>query len=125
MNKIIPPEMYFYFCNGKVAKSVSEMLVILKNIPENEFSQHVNSEKNDIANWINGVYQRPDIAEMLNKKRSLKATIGILKTSYAKHEKEQKKARKRIEIALKKEHKAKAREKKPKVSLFKKKVKQH
>ena len=54
-NKIIgkvKEENAFKLENGQSLRSLSELVLSLKNMDETSFTNHVNNEKNDFANWI-------------------------------------------------------------------------
>ncbi|MBU1854387.1 MAG: hypothetical protein KKF89_01575, partial [Nanoarchaeota archaeon] len=54
---------YFYLFNGVVLKSISDLQSYLHVMPEDVFSHHVIFERNDFANWIEGVFKIPTLAE--------------------------------------------------------------
>lgn len=78
-----PRDKYFYFQNGSFAVTISDLVDMLSNISESEFFKHVNSEKNDFAEWIGGVFLEKWLAEELRKERTLDGTLLVLE-SYAK-----------------------------------------
>jgi hypothetical protein len=63
----IPPEKYFRVCNGMVFKSIDEFKKNLFNIDDLSFDYHVNSKKNDFANWIEGVFNKKELADKLRR----------------------------------------------------------
>ncbi len=43
----------FVFCNGAIAKNITQARKEVKKLNPDEFSFHVNDQKNDLYNWIN------------------------------------------------------------------------
>jgi hypothetical protein len=75
----IPPEKYFRVCNGMVFKSIDEFKKNLFNIDDLSFDYHVNSKKNDFANWIGDVFQEKELADKLRRVYTKEAFGEILK----------------------------------------------
>lgn len=73
---------FFYVSNGLVLKSLRELINALHSIPDEIFYFHVNSEKNDFANWVNDVLNRRDIADNIRKYYSKKGLIGYLESLF-------------------------------------------
>jgi hypothetical protein len=53
----------FYMKGRKAIYSIEELAIVLETISEVDFSEYVNHEKNDFANWISGVFWLEDLAE--------------------------------------------------------------
>ena len=51
-------DCYFYLADGKVLKSISELIQELKTMEQWVFDYHVNSEKNDFVSWIEHLTKR-------------------------------------------------------------------
>lgn len=68
--KIKNPENYFYASNGDVLKSLDDLLGYLKTASDGSFYHHVNSEKNDFANWIKEVLKKDSLSEEIRKMNS-------------------------------------------------------
>jgi hypothetical protein len=75
----IGEDKWFYFAGGKVAKSIEELMLRLKEINSEEFVFHVNGAKNDFANWIEGVFQITDLADEVRHVMEKKETVLLLK----------------------------------------------
>ena len=76
----IPPEKYFVLRSGKSIKSVEELALMLDAISDDDFSFHVNEEKNDFARWIDDVFGKKDLAECLQPLKDKKESqIALLK----------------------------------------------
>lgn len=77
----ISPENYFWFNNGKAVKNMNELVEDLKNIDDNTFCHHVNSEKNDFAEWIKNVLKNEELSAKLKSKTSKEEIISVLNNS--------------------------------------------
>jgi hypothetical protein len=64
---MIDEDKYFYFVGGGKATSLEELKEALKHCPNSEFVFHLNSGKNDFANWVEGVFGEHDLADDLRK----------------------------------------------------------
>ncbi|MBM3200132.1 hypothetical protein FJZ53_04275 [Candidatus Woesearchaeota archaeon] len=56
---------YFYLSDGRALKSLRELAEALEDMSEETFRHHVNSEKNDFANWIRDVITDEELAHSL------------------------------------------------------------
>ncbi|MFA4960731.1 MAG: hypothetical protein WC548_03660 [Candidatus Pacearchaeota archaeon] len=52
INQEVSPEFYFYLADGRVVKSVPELISTLKTMDEWVYNSHVNAQKNDFIKWI-------------------------------------------------------------------------
>ena len=68
----------FYFANGASASNIDELRHILASISPQEFSSHVNSEKNDFASWVEYSLSDPDLARKLRETNDLHEIIKII-----------------------------------------------
>ena len=81
----IPPEKYFVLRSGSTIKSLEELAHNLDSISDEDFSFHVDGNKNDFANWIRDVFGRADLAEsILPIKDKKESQIVLLKHVAAK-----------------------------------------
>lgn len=71
----IPP---FYFKNGEKAENLSQLEDALSDMTDEEFSFHVNKDKNDFANWINDCLKNEELAEALRTTTGKEDTIDII-----------------------------------------------
>ena len=78
-NKDVPGSKRLIFRNDMVAKCFNDLIVILEFIDIEIFNYHVNSEKNDIADWIGNVYQRKELSHKLRSIQNKEDMIMILK----------------------------------------------
>jgi hypothetical protein len=75
---VLEPARWFYFSGGKVARDLAELESSLQEIPDEEFVFHVNSSKNDFANWIEYVFEHKGLAEDLRHVTEKKDTIYLI-----------------------------------------------
>lgn len=66
VKEIDDSKKYFYCNNGKVAKNLKELMIILENYPEKDFTRHLNQNKNDFANWIKDVFEEDKLARRIS-----------------------------------------------------------
>jgi hypothetical protein len=71
----VEQEQAFYCRDGKVAKSLDDLALILRDMKDDEFSHHVNDYKNDFANWILHVLNDRELAESVSKAGSRQEII--------------------------------------------------
>ena len=62
-SKRVKPENYFYLCDGGVLKNLKELAKTIRNMPEEHFEHHVNSNNNDFANWVIHVLKEAKLGE--------------------------------------------------------------
>jgi hypothetical protein len=82
----IPPEKYFMLCSGTAIKSIEELALMLDKITDEDFSFHVNEEKNDFANWIKDVFGNKELADCIYPLKDKKESqIALLKHTVSKN----------------------------------------
>ncbi|RMD67129.1 hypothetical protein D6817_02395 [Candidatus Pacearchaeota archaeon] len=86
MKKIQPSE-YFYCCDGSVFKNVEELARGVKKLSVECFATHVSKDKNDFANWVEGVFGEKKLAKALRKAKTKKETEKVL-AQWLKHQRE-------------------------------------
>lgn len=59
--------------------SIQELLYELEKMPDEVFSHYVNEQKNDFANWIEGVFGLSDLANRIRHTNSKEEMINALK----------------------------------------------
>ncbi len=70
--------------NGRLVRSLKELIDALKKIDDNVFSYHVNRNKHDFAEWVEDVLEKEELANKLRKTIFREDIINILED----HEKE-------------------------------------
>lgn len=76
--KKVDDEKNFIFCNGKRANTVASLKREIKNLSDDEYSFHVNENKNDFYNWIRDCIN-PMFAESISGPKSKKELLALLK----------------------------------------------
>jgi hypothetical protein len=77
--KAISPHHYFHLRNNQNLKSLSELYSAIKNMGDDDFRHHVNSTKNDFANWIAHILEKQELANKLFRKTSKEETLELIK----------------------------------------------
>jgi hypothetical protein len=73
-----PKEHYFKLRNGQELKSLNDLRKALTYMNDEEFSHHVNQERNDFANWVRDALQNSELYEKIKNihtKEELLATL--------------------------------------------------
>ncbi len=68
--KNAPAENAFVLRNGRVLKNLHELANALVSMDDETFAHHVSKERNDFANWIQGVFQDEKLAKQVSKIRN-------------------------------------------------------
>lgn len=71
----------FYMANGTVVYSLVDLPTVIENADDNTFSHHVNSEKNDFANWIRDVFNVSTLANKISKSTTKESIVKELKSA--------------------------------------------
>lgn len=79
MRLSLRPEEYFYLRSGSSLKSIEELSDAIDSISKDDFLFHVNSEKNDFANWTKDVFDEKELAEKLFLTRTKEGAKKVLK----------------------------------------------
>lgn len=58
-------EQCFWATDGRIIANLVELRDALAQMEKEVFKHHVNSDRNDFANWINDVLQDPELAQEL------------------------------------------------------------
>ncbi|MCU0652946.1 MAG: hypothetical protein MUD10_01680 [Candidatus Pacebacteria bacterium] len=76
----IEPEKSFWLSDGKVLKNLKELQEALEAMEDSIWNYHVTAEKNDFANWIEGVFGAKSLGVAIRKASGAKAAaqkIGV------------------------------------------------
>jgi hypothetical protein len=76
--KNIGQDKAFRFCDGNVAYSISDLSPLLEKISDETFRYHVNQNKNDLANWIEFVFEEKNLANDLRLCHDRNEAVNIL-----------------------------------------------
>jgi len=74
----VPSGNYFKFSDGREAKTLEELYIIISTSPPNVFSEHVNGSKNDFADWIRHCVLHVALADKLAPVRNSEEYFRIL-----------------------------------------------
>ncbi|MFH1915821.1 MAG: DUF5752 family protein [Nanoarchaeota archaeon] len=66
----------FYCRNGKVARNLDDLVAIMNEMEQDEYSHHVSEFKNDFANWILHVLDNASLAEEVKKCGTREETLA-------------------------------------------------
>lgn len=94
----ITSEQYFYAFNGAVLKNKNDLLEFLKTVDSSTFKHHVNLEKNDFANWVEGILKEKRLAKKISQTNNLEEMINYISETIK--QKDQKKMDKKSVITL-------------------------
>ena len=77
-------ESQIFVCiNGLRSKNVKDMVKMFEKMSEEDYRYHVTSEKNDFANWAQGVFQNGHLAANFRSARSLKEAFQYVRRHHA------------------------------------------
>lgn len=74
----VPDEFAFVVRDGKVLKSLKDVVKAMEQINDDIFGYHANKEKNDFSNWIRDVMHYHDLAHNILGKNRLHTKETIL-----------------------------------------------
>ncbi|MBR9675591.1 hypothetical protein GOV05_01130 [Candidatus Woesearchaeota archaeon] len=60
-------EQAFRFSDGSIIRSLGELADKIRSLDEASFSNHVNTQRNDFANWINNVFKDEILGQRISK----------------------------------------------------------
>lgn len=72
------PEHVFHFQDGKEAHNLKDLRDVMNSLSEEVLAEHLDTENNDFANWIEFVYQNKDLAKDLRKLSDIKDMIEVI-----------------------------------------------
>jgi len=62
-----PEEKAFILHDGRKLKTIYELIDELETMPDDIFREYVTWERNDFANWINDVFEVPDLSTEIRR----------------------------------------------------------
>ncbi len=77
-----PPEQAFVCIDGQRAISLKELVKMLERMDQQHYDYHVTREKNDFANWVQGVFKDGHLAANFRSARSKKETYQYAKRHF-------------------------------------------
>lgn len=69
----------FVCINGVRARNVKELVKLFEKLSDDDYRYHVTSEKNDFANWVQGVFQNGHLSANFRSARSKKEAFQYVK----------------------------------------------
>lgn len=75
----VPHEKKFFSNDGRVINNLTELPAVLKEMSNETFLYHVNSQKNDFASWTEHVFAEKKLAELLRRVKNKQAMIHVIK----------------------------------------------
>ena len=78
---------YFYVNDGSVLKDLNDFAEKMKNISEDAFSHHVNTERNDFASWTREVLKDGILARSILKAKAPEEIVKSIEKRLASKEK--------------------------------------
>jgi hypothetical protein len=73
-----PKQHVFWLCSGGALKNIKELASALETMDEGVFVHHVNSDRNDFANWIKDIFQDEELALRLHGVSNAKECVDII-----------------------------------------------
>lgn len=78
LSRQAPTGQTFKVSNGVELKNIQDLKEYLHVMPEDSLKHHVNKEKNDFANWIEGVFKETKLADKLRTSTDRQQQIRII-----------------------------------------------
>lgn len=72
------PEHYFRLRDGRVVKNLSELVEALRNMSDDVFRHHVNSDRNDFYNWIRDIFKDGVLAHRVRNSRTQQKMASVI-----------------------------------------------
>lgn len=77
---------FFWLRSGRGIKSVMELFEAVGEMPDDEFFEHVNEQKNDFANWMKHVFEDKPLADKIRPLRTKEQFQEVLYNEMLKEE---------------------------------------
>lgn len=72
----------FVCINGIRVKNLKELVKLFEKMSDDDYAYHVNEEKNDFANWAEGVFRNGHLAANFRSARSRKEAYQYVKRHF-------------------------------------------
>ncbi len=82
------PAKFFWLKSGKGLRSLRELADYLPAMSLDEFSHHVNAQRNDFANWVQHLFLEPELATTIRKARTKDEFQSVIYTFLVRNEME-------------------------------------
>jgi hypothetical protein len=70
MTADVEPEKAFWLSDGRSLKNLRELAAALETMDDSVWEHHVTAEKNDFANWIEGVFGQIQLGAAIRQVKS-------------------------------------------------------
>jgi len=77
-NVVLDSDKRFFLKDGQILNSLEDLFQELQVMENHVFEHHVNSEKNDFANWIGDVFGDKFLAKNVQLAKDKDATLKLL-----------------------------------------------
>ena len=78
-----PDSKSFWFVNGQFTYKLTEFSNMIASLSPQDFSHHVNAQKNDFANWIGDVFDLKNLAKQVRQAKTQQAIVEVLNSEKA------------------------------------------
>jgi hypothetical protein len=75
----LAPHHHFYANDGQILKNLAEVPAAIKLMNADTFYHHVNSERNDFANWVEDCMKAKRVGSAIRKATTRNALANIVK----------------------------------------------
>lgn len=96
-------EKFFWLRSGRGIKSVMELFEAVGEMPDDEFFEHVNDQKNDFANWLEHVFEDKPLADKIRPLKTKDQFQEVLYNEMLKEEQSTKEKIKDVKVDTQKE----------------------
>ncbi|MBI3034391.1 hypothetical protein HYY72_04475 [Candidatus Woesearchaeota archaeon] len=69
------PDKCFWVNQGPILRNLNELSDALKGINDEQFTHHLNKDKNDFSKWVNDVFGDEELAKALSRVSTKTAAI--------------------------------------------------
>ncbi len=83
LQELVAPSVDFYFRSGQVAKSASDLLLILIDMEDEEFLDHLH--KSEFVAWVDRFAHNPELTQKVKAVQSKRELIQLLKEKVQYH----------------------------------------
>lgn len=73
--KTVEGDLCFFVNDGRVIQNIGQLTDVFSEISDETYSYHVNSDKNDFANWIGDVFGHKKLAGELKRVKTKETAL--------------------------------------------------
>ena len=82
---VAPNDQCFWLESGPMIKDLNELKHALETMSDDQFAHHVNSERNDFANWVHNVLDDTELSGKLKRCKTRLSTLRSVSAHIAKN----------------------------------------